>query len=155
MPSGKVSISIVNFNRKNMLAECLASVQAESYPDIEVVVVDNASSDGSAEMVEERFPGVRLVRCDSNLLFCKGQNTGIANTSGEYVLVLNNDVVLDKDFVMEAVAAAEPDGALTSFNTSQSKSSRSGQLDPTPLRCGVWAPCARSSDDSRTTGGRY
>lgn len=116
MSSGKVSISIVNFNRRNMLAECLASVQAQTYPDLEVVVVDNASQDGSAEMVEESFPGVSLIRSGSNLIFCKGQNTGIGSTGGDYVLVLNNDVVLDKDFVREAVGAMEADSRIGSVS---------------------------------------
>jgi GT2 family glycosyltransferase len=79
-------------------------------------VVDNASQDGSADMVEERFPGVSLIRNGSNLIFCKGQNLGIGNSSGDYVLVLNNDVVLEKDFVREAVRAMEVDARIGSVS---------------------------------------
>ena len=116
MPLKKVSVSIVNYCGRELLAECLASVGRQTYPSLETVVVDNASDDGSVEFVRESFPWARVIENGRNELFCKAQNTGIGSTSGEYVLILNNDVVLHEDFVAEAVKAIEADpkvGAVT------------------------------------------
>jgi GT2 family glycosyltransferase len=105
----KVSVSIVNFNKRELLRECLASVMGQTYPVWEVVVVDNASTDGSAPMVCEEFPRVKVIENPANELFCRAQNTGIRRTTGEYVLVLNNDAVLDRRFVSEMVSAMDAD----------------------------------------------
>ncbi len=109
MPLKKVSVSIVNYCGRELLAECLASVGRQTYPSLETVVVDNASDDGSAEFVRESFPWALVVETSRNELFCKAQNTGIQNTTGEYVLILNNDVILHEDFIAEAVKAMETD----------------------------------------------
>lgn len=116
MPLKKVSVSIVNYCGRELLAECLASVGRQTCPPLETVVVDNASDDGSAEFVRESFPWARVIENGRNELFCRAQNTGIGSTSGEYVLILNNDVVLHEDFIAEAVKAMEADprvGAVT------------------------------------------
>ena len=109
MPLKKVSVSIVNYCGRELLAECLASVGRQTYPSLETVVVDNASDDGSVEFVRESFPWARVIENGRNELFCRAQNTGISSTSGEYVLILNNDVVLHEDFITEAVKAMEAD----------------------------------------------
>lgn len=88
----KLSIIIVNWNTRNDLRRCLESLFAEapSFP-FEVIVVDNASRDGSAEMVQKSFPAVRVIHNDRNLGFAKANNLGITESSGEYVLALNSD----------------------------------------------------------------
>ncbi len=88
----KVSIIIVNWNTKELLRNCLASVfrfpPEEGY---EVIVVDNASTDGSQEMVKKEFPSVRLVENSDNLGFSKANNQAIQLAKGKYVLLLNSD----------------------------------------------------------------
>jgi N-acetylglucosaminyl-diphospho-decaprenol L-rhamnosyltransferase len=88
-----LSIVIVNWNVRELLRRCLLSVDKALPPDLatEVVVVDNASSDGSAEMVRREFPAVRLVASDENLGYARGNNRGAAETSGSYLLILNPD----------------------------------------------------------------
>lgn len=93
----------------SFLGDCLRSVMDQSYPEIEVVLVDNKSTDGSAGFVRENFPAVRVIENDENSYFCRGQNIGIRSSGGEFVLALNSDVVLHKEFVSEAVRAAEKD----------------------------------------------
>ena len=105
MSNKKVSVSIASYNNRAIIADCISSVLAQSHPDIEVVLVDNASTDGTAEFVRENFPAVRVVVNRQNELFCGAQNKGIRAGTGEYVLVLNSDVVLDARFVEEALAA--------------------------------------------------
>ncbi|MGA2192325.1 MAG: glycosyltransferase family 2 protein [Nitrospirota bacterium] len=116
MASEKVSVSIVSYNTRHFLGDCLSSVMAQTYPDVETVLVDNGSTDGSAGFVRENFPAVKVIESRENLLFCKGQNVGIKEGSGEYVLVLNSDVVLDKNFISEMVGAARMDETIGSVS---------------------------------------
>ncbi len=109
MSSGKVSVSIVNFNGKHLLGGCLDSVFSQTLAPFEVVLVDNASRDGSVDFVRKRYPQVRIIENPENLMFSAGQNQGIRATAGEYVLALNTDVTLRRDFLAHAVHAAEAD----------------------------------------------
>lgn len=91
----KLSIILVSWNTRQLLADCLDSVYA--YPPsepFEVLVVDNASSDGSAAMVKERFPQARLMESEKNVGFAQGNNLAVPLCSGEYVLLLNPDTVV-------------------------------------------------------------
>ena len=94
----KVSVVIVNWNVKELLRQCLASVQAEATelpPDaVEILVVDNASSDGSQAMLREEFPDVRLLANAENRGFSAACNQAIAQSSGEAILLLNPDAAL-------------------------------------------------------------
>jgi GT2 family glycosyltransferase len=88
-----VSVVIVSWNARDYLSECLDSLNAEAYEGrLEIVVVDNASSDGSAEMVRARFPDVRLICNEQNLGFAKANNVGIRVTQGQYIALINSDV---------------------------------------------------------------
>jgi len=102
-----ISIIIVNYNRKDLLKHCLDSVRAQSFRDIEIIAVDNASTDGSAEMITTHYPEAKLIKNTVNLLFCEAQNQGIEMSKGDFVLCLNSDCALDKDYLAKAVNAAE------------------------------------------------
>lgn len=92
----RLAIVIVNWNTKNLLEECLRSIQAETQTPHCIWVVDNASSDGSREMVKERFPDVRLIENAENRGFAAANNQAIAQIQAPYILLLNSDtVVLD------------------------------------------------------------
>lgn len=105
----KVSIIILNWNGRKYLAGCLSSVLAQTYPHYEVVLVDNASTDGSVELVTQKFPTVRIIRNDVNLGFAAGNNQAIKVTSGEYAATLNNDTKVDPDWLAELVKAIQTD----------------------------------------------
>lgn len=92
-----ISIIIVSWNAKNYLRECLDSLFCTGcgYP-LEVIVIDNASTDGSPELVSATFPQVRLIRNQSNLGFAKANNVGIRISTGTYLCLVNSDVrILD------------------------------------------------------------
>jgi GT2 family glycosyltransferase len=93
----QTSIVIVTWNAKKYVAECLDSLQAcINDPEAEVIVVDNASTDGTPELVRDSYPGVTLIRNEENLGFAKANNIGIRISAGEYVCLINSDVhVLD------------------------------------------------------------
>lgn len=87
-----LSIIIVNWNVRELLEKCLASIYKETQNlDFEVIVVDNASKDGSVGMVKEKFPQVRLIANKDNKWFSGGNNQGFELAKGEYVLLLNPD----------------------------------------------------------------
>lgn len=90
-----VSVLVISWNTRDLLAACLESIR-QSNPDCveEVIVVDNASADGSSEMVERRFPEVRLIRAGSNLGFAKGNNLAMRHAVGSMFALVNSDALV-------------------------------------------------------------
>lgn len=88
----RVSVIIVTWNARPLLEQCLPSVAASAYPNLEVILADNASTDGSADWVREHFPLVTIVRHPENWMFCRGNNEAVRHATGKYVVLLNNDV---------------------------------------------------------------
>jgi len=90
-----LSVIIVSWNAKEYLQKCLESLIPETMTHVtEIIVVDNASTDGSPEMVKERFPHVKLICNDANLGFAKANNIGIKQSKGKYICLINSDVVV-------------------------------------------------------------
>ncbi len=114
-----VSVIIVNWNTKELLRDSLASI-AEKTRGVtaETIVVDNASSDGSAEMVRSEFPSVRLVEAGDNLGFGRANNLGAKEARGEYLFFLNSDTVLINDAITElaSVMRSKPDCGIAGGN---------------------------------------
>lgn len=101
-----VSIIILNWNQKKLLNDCLKSVLNTDYPEVEIIVSDNGSTDGSVELVKEKFPNVVLIENNANLGFCTGNNVAIKQAKGDIIVLLNNDTWVDKDWVKELVKAS-------------------------------------------------
>jgi GT2 family glycosyltransferase len=103
-----VSVVIVNWNAKRYLEECLSSLNEDvcAYP-IEIIVVDNASCDGSSDMVREKFSHVRLIENIENLGFAKANNIGIKQAVGRYIALVNSDVHVLKDCLNKLVDHCE------------------------------------------------
>src|SRR5512139_1555260 len=90
-----ISILIVSWNTRDLLRDCLRSIQQTNPQELcQTIVVDNASSDGSAEMVAQDFPWVELLRNDANLGFGRANNQASAQARGEALLLLNPDTIL-------------------------------------------------------------
>jgi hypothetical protein len=107
-----VSIQIVTWNRRDELFRCLESAFVQTWPNCEVVVVDNASTDGTADMVAQEFPRARLVHSDKNLGCPSGRNLGFAHCHGKYIYMLDDDGWLERDAVELAVRRAESDRSI-------------------------------------------
>jgi GT2 family glycosyltransferase len=102
------SIIIVNWNRRDLLRDCLRSLEHQSHPSFEVILVDNGSIDGSAEMAESEFAAsfpLRLIRNRENAGFCVANNQGIALASGSLIALLNNDAVAEPAWLEELARA--------------------------------------------------
>lgn len=106
----KVFIIILNWNRLNDILECLESVYKLNYPNFEVIIVDNASSDDSVEIIRKKYPGAILIENRKNLGFAGGNNVGMdysMKQNADYVWLLNNDTVVDPDCLSKIVESAE------------------------------------------------
>lgn len=88
------SIIIVNFNTRDLLTDCLHSVYSQKGTDFEVWVVDNASSDGSCDMVKKNFPQVHLLENQENFGFAKANNLALRHAQGKFLFLLNSDTML-------------------------------------------------------------
>jgi GT2 family glycosyltransferase len=102
-----VSITIVTWNSAHYLDECFAALERQDYRDLEVVIVDNASEDGTRAILRTVESKWRVIYNDCNVGFAAGQNQAIRLTCGEWVLCLNPDIVASPDFVTKLVAAGE------------------------------------------------
>jgi len=95
MDNPELSVIIVSYNVCNLLIDCIQSVIATTIgPNYEIIVVDNASADGSVDAVKKSFPHIRVIANNRNVGFAEGNNEGYENSSGDYVLILNPDTVV-------------------------------------------------------------
>lgn len=106
-----VSIISVNFNGLSYTLEMLASLQKLTYPEVEVIVVDNGSTEDAGE-ISRQYPDTVFVRSEQNLGFAGGNNLGIARAKGRYLLFLNNDTEVHPDFLQPLVKEFEQDTRL-------------------------------------------
>ena len=108
-----LTVSIVNTNNKDLLRDCLRSIQrATTRTSYEILVVDNDSDDGSAEMVDREFPGVRVIKNESRQGYGHSHNSAIREAKGEYILVFNEDMVVLEDALDTMVEKLQEDGTI-------------------------------------------
>lgn len=96
-----VTVIIPNYNGIKYIKDCMDSLRNQSMSDFDIIVVDNASTDGSIELVENEYSDVIVKRLDQNYGFCHAVNVGIAMTKTQYLILLNNDTRVDYNFVEE------------------------------------------------------
>ena len=101
-----VSVIIVNYNGIGLLEDCLGSLREQTFRDFEVILVDNASSDGSVAFVRGNDPEVTVLQNHKNLGYGGGNNAGIMMAKGEYLCLLNNDTKADTNWLLKLVEAA-------------------------------------------------
>jgi GT2 family glycosyltransferase len=106
-----VSVVIVNWNGLEDTKVCLEHTTRQTYKNIEVIVVDNGSTDGSVSYLREH-PGIKLVENKRNLGFTGGHIAGYEAASGDLILLLNNDAVMDKEYIKKAVSVMESDSKI-------------------------------------------
>jgi GT2 family glycosyltransferase len=104
-PSPLVTVVIPNWNGAHHLPACLESLQRQTYPQVEVIVADNGSTDGSPNLLARDYPKVRVLALGQNLGFTGACNAGMQAARGDLVILLNNDTEADPGWVGEVVAA--------------------------------------------------
>ncbi|MGE5458271.1 MAG: glycosyltransferase family 2 protein [Methanococcaceae archaeon] len=108
----KVSVCIVTRNRKDQLIRAIKSVDCQNYDNIEIVVVDNNSTDGTSEAIRTLFPEVKIIKLHKNIGCPPARNIGMANTTGEYILSLDDDGYLDPTAVKNSISIMEQYGSI-------------------------------------------
>jgi GT2 family glycosyltransferase len=105
MNKGLLSVIIVNWNGKKWLKKCLDSLLAQTYQDTEIVVVDNNSTDDSVEFIKENYGSkIKLIISRKNLGLTRGIEIGISKSKGQFLLLINNDIWVEKNFVEKLVS---------------------------------------------------
>jgi GT2 family glycosyltransferase len=101
-----VSIVVLNYNGKSLIKECLDSLQKVHYKPLEIIVVDNHSSDDSIAIINN-FSNIKLIQNNKNYGYAQGNNIGIFQASGKYVVTLNNDITVEPSFLDEPIKVLE------------------------------------------------
>ena len=109
-----VSVIVVNYNGREFLGDCFRSLSNLDYLSYEVIMIDNASTDGSVEYVKELFPWVRVIGLNENKGFAEGSNFGVTHAKGDLVAFLNNDVEVDGRWLLELVKVVLSDEKIAS-----------------------------------------
>lgn len=133
-----VSIVILNYNGKKLLKTCLDSVVNLAYPKKEIIFLDNASTDDSVEFVLKHYPGMRVVANKENSGYAGGADQGVRISKGDYVLIMNPDIVFEPDYLDALIARLHKDskigaiiGKLHQYDFTHHK--KTGVIDSTGL----------------------
>jgi len=105
----KISIQIITYNSEKWIKKSLDSVFSQTRKPIEVLVIDNGSTDLTIELIKTHFPMVRIIENNYNAGFAKAHNLGFRHLKGDYVVVLNPDIILSADYIDEIVKSADKD----------------------------------------------
>ena len=106
-----VSVLVLNYRQRAFVPPCLDVLMRQSYRNVEIVFIDNASGDGTAEYVSMNYPEVRVISNSSNLYYCKAHNGAIRQAKGNYIMPLNVDVIAGESYIEQMVRAMELDDA--------------------------------------------
>ena len=102
-----VSIIVLNYNGRNHLNECFTSLYNINYKNTELILIDNNSTDKSVEFIKEKFKKVKIFKLDRNYGFAQGNNLGLPHTNGKFIVLLNMDTIVDKNWLTELIKVAE------------------------------------------------
>ncbi len=125
----EVSVIIPNYNGAKFIEDCIGSLKAQEYKDFEIIVVDNDSKDGSADLVEKEYPGIRLKRLDQNYGFSRAVNEGLRMSRAPFVILLNSDTKADPGFVGALTATIKKDDSIFSVASKMIQMMRPEKLD--------------------------
>ena len=100
-----VSVIVLNYNAGELLLNCIDSLKKSRYEKLEIIVVDNISTDNSQVICKERFPDINLIQNKENLGYCGGNNIGITNAKGEFIVILNPDTIVEVNWLDELISA--------------------------------------------------
>lgn len=104
-----ISIITVNYNQSQVTMECLESLTKITYSNIEIIVVDNASPSDNPDIIKEKYPHINLIKSKKNLGFAGGNNLGVIQSKGSYLLFINNDTEVPVDFIEPLVERMQSD----------------------------------------------
>jgi len=100
-----VSVIVLNYNAGELLLNCIESIKKSAYKNLEIIVVDNISTDKSQEICKEKYPDIKLIQNNENFGYCEGNNIGIREAKGDYIIILNPDTIVESSWIEELISA--------------------------------------------------
>ena len=100
-----VSVIVLNYNAGKLLLNCIESIKKSAYKNLEIIVVDNISTDKSQKACKEKYPDIKLIQNNENFGYCEGNNIGIRETEGDYIIILNPDTIVKSNWIEELISA--------------------------------------------------
>ena len=100
-----VSVIVLNYNAGELLLNCIESVKKSAYKNLEIILVDNISTDKSQKICKEKYPDIKLIQNDENFGYCEGNNIGIREAKGDYIIILNPDTIVESNWIEELISA--------------------------------------------------
>ena len=100
-----VSVIVLNYNAGELLLNCIESIKKSGYKNLEIIVVDNISTDKSQKACKEKYPDIKLIQNDENFGYCEGNNIGIREAKGDYIIILNPDTIVESNWIEELISA--------------------------------------------------
>ena len=100
-----VSVIVLNYNAGKLLLNCIESIKKSGYKNLEIIVVDNISTDKSQKACKEKYPDIKLIQNDENFGYCEGNNIGIREAKGDYIIILNPDTIVESSWIEELISA--------------------------------------------------
>jgi len=148
-----VSIIVVTCGVKNYIKDCLNSLTTQSYSAPEIIVIDNSFNSNFSQEINECYPGIKLYSSPRNLFYCEALNIGIKMSRGDFILCLNDDVILDRNFIKEALKGFGIDKGIGMISGKILRSDGK-TIDSTRLFLSIWRTAKERSYGHRDTG-RY
>ena len=102
-----VSVIVLNYNAGELLLNCVESIKKSTYKNLEIIVVDNISTDKSQKTCKEKYPDIKLIQNDENFGYCEGNNIGIRKAKGDFIMILNPDTIVEPNCIRELIFAHE------------------------------------------------
>lgn len=127
----EVSVIIVNWNGAQYLARCLEAIKAQTFQNYELIVIDNASSDGSVDNLENHWPDTQVVRLEENIGFARANNLGARLARGKWLALLNNDAFPAPDWLKSIIEAARNSPEYTFFSSCILQAKDNSRVDGT------------------------
>jgi len=146
-----VSIIIVTCGIKNYLMSCLDSLREQVYKDFEIIVIDNSLNQNFSQEIDKYYPQIKLYSSPENLFYCAALNLGIETSRGDFILCLNDDVILDKKFIEEALRAFSIDERIGMVSGKILRSDGK-TIDSTGLFLSPWCTAKERGYGSKDTG---
>ena len=125
----KMSMVLISYNRKDEIERSLSSMMVQTRKPDEIILVDNASSDGTVEMVEKKFPHVKIIILPENKGLCFAANVGFRNAKSEYVGIVESDMTISRNWVEEVIKAFEKEPRVGSVSPYFLHWSKHGWID--------------------------
>ena len=102
-----VSVIVLNYNAGELLLNCIESIKKSAYKNLEIIVVDNISTDKSQKICKEKYSDIKLIQNDKNFGYCEGNNIGIRKAKGDFIMILNPDTIIESNCIRELIFAHE------------------------------------------------